>query len=377
MARRTPLYDTHKAMGARMVEFGGWDMPLQYRGILEEHHAVRQGAGVFDVSHMGRFMIVGPGALDFLQYTTTADISAVEVGSSCYALLCNPNGGIIDDVFIYRLPKAYLVVVNASNRQKDFDFFLWHARRFNVKVVDYSEFWAMLALQGPAAEELLIASGQVETDIAALPFHGIAQCRMFGVEGSLIARTGYTGEDGFELFFQASKAPQVWDAILKLKSRSMTVMPCGLGARDSLRFEVCLPLYGQEISQETTPYEARLGWAVKLDKGDFVGRDALRNIRREGTMRQLVGFEMVERGVARSGYPVHSLAGDRIGKVTTGMPSPTLGAMLGMAYVPVALSEVGSEFSVMIRGRPVRARVVTMPFYKPRYKKSSKVGAGR
>jgi aminomethyltransferase len=369
MLKRTPLYKSHETLGGRMVEFGGWGMPVQYSGILDEHHTVRNGAGVFDISHMGRFLIIGPDALNFLQYTTTCNVASMEVGFSSYALLCHSNGGIVDDIFIYRLPNAYLLVVNASNRQKDSDFLLYHANNFNVKVVDYSELWAMLAVQGPSAEAILVASGQVETDLATLPFHSVERCRLFGVDESLISRTGYTGEDGFELFFDARKAAKVWDALLNLESEAGTIKPCGLGARDSLRFEPCLPLYGHEISDETTPYEARLGWVVSLDKGDFVGRDALLYIKQEGTLRQLVGFEMVGRGVARAGYAIHSLMGERIGSVTSGMPSPTLGKPLGMAYVPIELSDKGSEFDVMIRGKPVRARVIKMPFYKPRYKK--------
>lgn len=369
MLKRTHIYESHIALGARMVDFGGWEMPVQYSGILDEHAAVRTMAGLFDVSHMGRFLLLGPDSTAFLQYITTYDVSRIEVGRSSYSLLCDTDGGIVDDIFIYRLPNTYMVVVNAANRQKDWDWLLGHARKFNVKLVDYSDQWAMIAMQGPAAETLLAESGGVEgADLSALPFHGIVKGRLFGVPESLIARTGYTGEDGFELFFDASRAIKVWNKLLELGEPG-TVKPCGLGARDSLRFEPCLALYGHEISLETNPFEARLGWVVKLDQGDFVGHDALVRIKEQGPKRLLVGFEMVGRGIARAGYPIHSVDGIRIGEVTTGMHAPTIGKPLGMGYVPVELSKPDSEFDVIIREKPVRVRVVKMPFYKPRYKK--------
>lgn len=368
MLKRTPLYERHIALGARMVEFGGWDMPVQYSGIIEEHAAVRDAAGLFDISHMGRFIVSGPDAEAFLQHVATCDVANIKVGQSNYALLCRPDGGIVDDIFIYHLPDEYLVVVNASNRQKDWDWLESHANDFDIVMDDRSERWAMLALQGPAAETLLDQAEDVlADDLAYLPFHGVALCRIYGVEG-LIARTGYTGEDGFELFFDASHAAPVWDALLGLGAPG-GVKPCGLGARDSLRFEPCLALYGHEIADDINPYEARLGWVVKLEKGDFIGREALQRIKAVGPERRLVGFEMVGRGIARGEYPIHSIAGERIGYVTTGMHAPTLGKPLGLGYVPTAMSSSGAEFDVIIRGKPVRARAVKMPFYKPRYKK--------
>lgn len=233
---------------------------------------------------------------------------------------------------------------------------------------DRSDRWAMLALQGPAAETLLNQAEDVEADdLSYFAFHGVALCRLFGTEG-LIARTGYTGEDGFELFFDASHAEHVWDSLLRL-GQLAGVKPCGLGARDSLRFEPCLALYGHEIADDINPYEARLGWVVKLEKGDFIGRAALQSIKERGPDRRLVGFELVGRGIARQGYPIRSVSGEPIGTVTTGMPAPTLGKPLGLGYVPTALSKPGSEFDVIIRNKPVRARVVKIPFYKARYKK--------
>lgn len=364
MLKRTPLYERHRAWGARMVEFSGWEMPVQYSSVLNEHQAVRNGAGLFDISHMGRFMISGRGAEAFLQQVATCDVSAIGTGQSSYGLLCSPDGGIVDDIFIYRLPDEYLMVVNASNIQKDWDWLQNHKGGLNVELDNVSERWAMLALQGPESEKLL---AQTVRGIDSLPFHEIAMFQFFNI-GGLVGRTGYTGEDGFELFFDAHQAEHVWESLLKADA-SGGVLPCGLGARDSLRFEPCLALYGHEIADDINPYEARLGWIVKLDKGDFIGRDALIKIKEAGPERRLVGFEMVGRGVARGGYPIHSIEGMPIGYVTTGMPSPTLGKPLGLGYVPTALSNVGNEFDVIIREKPVRARAVKTPFYKPRYKK--------
>ncbi len=368
MLNRTPLYEQHRAWGARMVEFGGWEMPVQYSGIMEEHHAVRTAAGLFDISHMGRFMVTGPDAEAFLNYVATCDVASISIAHSTYGLMCHPHGGIVDDVFIYRLPTEYLVVVNASNRQKDWDWLQSHRSGFEVDLEDVSARWAMLALQGPAAETLFRQAPDMQgSGLEHLPFHDIAMFRFFGVEG-LVGRTGYTGEDGFELFFDASHAPRVWEELLKLGDET-PIKPCGLGARDSLRFEPCLALYGHEIADDINPYAARLGWVVKLDKGDFVGREALQSIKEAGVSRRLTGFEMVGKGVPRGGYDIQNTNGEQIGFVSTGMPSPTLGKPLGLGYVPRDLSKEGSEFDIMIRNKPVRARAVKIPFYKARYKK--------
>jgi aminomethyltransferase len=365
MLKRTPLYAAHLAAGARMVEFGGWEMPVQYSGIIEEHQAVRNHAGLFDISHMGRFMLRGPQAEVLLQHVVTCDVSAIPLGQSNYGLLCTEDGGIVDDLFIYHVPDEFLVVVNASNRDKDWAWLQRHAAGFDVELEDRSDGWAMLALQGPAAEQLLAQAEDSSADaLAYLPFHGVALTSLFGVN-ALIARTGYCGEDGFELFFDTKNAELIWQRTLDLDG----VKPCGLGARDSLRFEPCLALYGHEISDTINPYEARLGWAVKLDKGPFVGREALAAIKAQGPARRLVGLEIVGKGIARGDYPIHSLEGEPVGHVTTGMPSPTLGKPLAIGLVPTALSAEGGELDVIIRERPVRARVVKMPFYKPRYKK--------
>jgi aminomethyltransferase len=364
--RRTPLYDRHVAMGARMVEFGGWEMPVQYSGIVDEHNAVRNAAGLFDISHMGEVEVKGQDALAFLQHVATQDVASIGVGQANYSLLCRPDGGIVDDIFIYNLPDGYLVVVNASNTEKDFAWMLDNMAGFDVVLTNISDHASMLALQGPNAEAILAKAA--DEAAASLPFHGVATGMLLGDIPAIIARTGYTGEDGFELFVDDDNVERLWDGLLELGGEA-GLKPCGLGARDSLRFEACLALYGHEIADDINPYEARLGWVVKLGKGAFVGDETLRRVKQAGVERKLAGFEMVGRGIARGGYEIRSVGGERIGYVTTGMPSPTLGKNLGLGYVPAALASEGSELDVIVRDKPVRARVVKTPFYKPRYKK--------
>jgi aminomethyltransferase len=364
--KRTPLYDRHVALGARMVEFSGYSMPVQYSGIVDEHNAVRTAAGLFDISHMGEFEVKGPDALAFLQHVTTQDVASIGEGLASYALLCRPDGGIVDDIFIYNLPDGYMVVVNAANIEKDFAWMLDQLAGFDVQLANISDRASMLALQGPQAEAILARAA--DENIVDLVFHGVTTGMLLGDIPGLIARTGYTGEDGFELFVDDDNAARLWDGLLEL-GRSAGLKPIGLGARDSLRFEPCLALYGHEIADDINPYEAKLGWVVKLDKGTFVGSEALRQIKQAGVQRKLAGFEMIGRGIARGDYAIHSLAGERIGSVTSGMPSPTLGKNLGLGYVPSQLAGEGSEFDVIVRDKPVRARVVKTPFYKPRYKK--------
>lgn len=375
MIQRTPLFEQHRARNARMVEFGGWHMPVHYTSILEEHHAVRTGAGLFDISHMGRFLVTGPDAASFLHYVTTADILTLPMHLSTYALLCHPNGGIVDDIFVYRTDIAeFLVVVNAANRAKDMAWLQQHQSSFSIALDDYSEQWPMLALQGPAVEALLephIHISPTHTTmqrLADLPFHGICSATLMGCD-VLVARTGYTGEDGVELFVRdRASVATIWEGLLALGEPG-SVKPCGLGARDSLRFEPCLALYGHEIADDINPYEARLGWAVKLYKDDFIGRDALQHIKQHRPTRRLAGFEMIGRGIARHGYAIHTINGEPAGFVTSGMHSPTLGRPLGMGLVPTPMSQTGTEFDVLIREKAIRARVIPMPFYQPRYKK--------
>src|SRR5262245_30535559 len=269
--KRTPLFERHVAMGARVVEFGGWEMPVQLRVIVDEHNAVRTAAGLFDISHMGEVEVKGPDALAFLQHIATQDVATIGQGLSNYSLMCHPNGGIVDDIFIYNLPDGYMVVVNASNTEKDFAWMLDNIHSFNVELTNISDRASMLALQGPAAEGILAKATDI--DAAGIAFHSVTTGMLLGDIPALIARTGYTGEDGFELFVDDDNAVKLWDGLLEL-GRGEGLKPCGLGARDSLRFEACLALYGHEIADDINPYEARLGWVVKLDKGAFVGDEA-------------------------------------------------------------------------------------------------------
>ncbi len=362
--RRTPLYDTHRALGARMVEFGGWEMPVQYSGILAEHQTVRHAAGLFDTDHMGQFEVTGRDALPFLQHLLTADLATMEMFEARYAILCYADGTCVDDTFVYKLPgrpktsPRYLIVVNASNRLKDWAWMNAHRGGFRVNLHDLSDEWCMLAFQGPKAETIL---QRLEPfDLSALKYHRAREFKI-GQGRGLIARTGYTGEDGFELFFPVAHAKHLWDAILEA-GQADGALPIGFGARDSLRFEAKLPLYGHEIDAHTTPLEAALGWACALDKM-FIGRDALLKQKLEGVAKKLVGFEMVDRGIARSGYEI-AKDGRAIGIVTTGMFAPTLGKNLGLGFVPPEFAALGTEFEVIVRGKPLKARVVKTPFYE-------------
>ena len=358
---KTVLHGEHLRLNARMVEFGGWDMPVQYTGIIDEHRAVRERAGIFDVSHMGEFWVNGRDALAFLQHVTTADISQLAVGQAGYALFCRPDGGVVDDLFVYHIAaERYLLVVNASNIAKDWDWIQSHMGTFAVTLHNASDATALIALQGPHAEALLAS---LVGDVAVtLPFHGVAAATLAG-QSVTLARTGYTGEDGFEIFSDNHGAVAIWHALL-----AAGATPCGLGARDSLRFEPCLALYGHELADDINPYEARVGWAVKLTKGVFVGSEALNRLKADYT-RRVVAFEVTGKGIARGGYAVHAVDGTHIGAVTTGMPSPTLGKPLGLALIQRAYTPEGTEFDVIIRDKPVRAVVVKYPFYQSRYKK--------
>ncbi|MCC6628156.1 MAG: glycine cleavage system aminomethyltransferase GcvT [Chloroflexi bacterium] len=360
--KQTPLAAVHRAMGARMVEFGGWDMPVQYRGIIEEHRAVRTAAGLFDLGHMGQVEVTGPDAAAFLNWVATNDVATLAEGHAQYALLCRDNGGVIDDILIYALHSWFLVVVNASNTDKDVRWLL--ARRaertgLNVAVRDISAATMMLALQGPRAATIL----QPLTDLALdpLPAFGCAEGTVDGV-AAIVARTGYTGEDGFELYFPPEHAERLWTALLAA-GEPHGLLPIGLGARDTLRLEAKMALYGHELTETINPYEARLGWAVKLDKGDFIGRTALTAIDAAGPARKLVGFKMVGRGVPRADYPlVHD--GEAVGHVTSGTMSPTLGEAIGLGLVRSDLAGVGRPLHILIRERPVEAVQVPTPFYR-------------
>lgn len=362
-AKRTPLYQVHVALGARMTEFGGWLMPLQYTSIIEEHRAVRSCAGLFDLSHMGEIEISGPHALDLVQWVTTNDANNLEVGQAQYSLLCKPDGGIVDDLLVYRLTDRYLLVVNAANAGKDFAWINSHRtlrRDWQVQVVDRTDSTALIAVQGPRAQEIL----QPLTDVSlgGLGYYRSTVGTLAEHERVLISRTGYTGEDGFELFLPADGAESLWHAIME-GGKEVGLVPVGLGARDTLRLEACMALYGNDIDETTNPLEAGLGRWVKFEKGDFVGRDALVRVQQEGPKRRLVGFRMVDPGIARHGYEIFA-AGAKVGYVTSGSYSPTLNANIGLGYVPVELSAPGSRIDIHIRGRMAAAEVVPTPFYK-------------
>ena len=357
MALRTPLFDAHLRAGARMVEFAGWEMPVQYAGLLAEHAAVRTQVGLFDVSHMGEVVFRGPKALAALQAVFTNDLSKVADGQAQYGCLCRESGGIVDDVVIYRRgAEDLLVCVNAGNRQKDYEWLAGHAGGADVK--NESDEWGQLALQGPLAAQLL--QRLCDVNLSQVKTYRFAPGKVAG-RPCLVARTGYTGEDGFELFCRAEDATPLWDALLEA-GKPEAIQPAGLGCRDSLRLEMAYRLYGSDMDDDATPLEAGLGWVVKLDKGDFVGRDALLRQKAAGLSRKLVGFQLSQAGIARHGYPVVQ-DGREIGVVTSGTKSPSLGTSIGLAYLPPALAAEGSTFAVDIRGRPVAATVVKTPFY--------------
>jgi aminomethyltransferase len=361
--KRTPLFSAHVEAGARMVPFGGWEMPVQYTGIIEEHRAVRAAAGCFDVSHMGEFEVEGPGALAALQRLTTNDVAALEIGQVQYAVLCHPHGGIVDDLTVYRLAaERYMVTVNASNIAKDWAHVTGQggdARWRNV-----SDETGLIAVQGPAAEALV--GRLADVDVTRIGYYRVGHGKVAGV-GALVSRTGYTGEDGFELYVAAGDTARLWKALLE-GGRADGVVPIGLGARDTLRLEMRYALYGNDIDDTTNPLEAGLGWVVKPAKGEFIGREAIERVRAAGPARRLVGLEMTERAVARHGYPVVK-DGAPIGTVTSGSYGPSVDRCIAMAYVAAPHAAVGTELGVEIRGQAKPARVVKTPFHPSRVKK--------
>jgi len=360
---RTALYDEHVAAGGRMVEFAGFELPVQYSSLTEEHTAVRTKAGLFDVSHMGEIFITGPGAFDYVQLVSCNDHSKMTVGRAQYTGLMYPQGTFVDDVLVHKLADdEYLLIVNAANRAKDATYLReLAADRDGVEIRDESDKWAQLAIQGPLAAEIL--QPLASNDLSQLKYYRFVFGQVCG-HRAMVARTGYTGEDGFEVYTSNKAAPEVWRAILA-EGGPKGLLPAGLGARDTLRFEAGMSLYGNDIDDTTTPLEAGLGWIVKLKKGDFIGRDILERQKEEGLDRKLVGFEMVDRGIARHGYPVFLEEGDDepAGHCTSGTQSPTLGKALGLAYLPLEASEEGTEFLVEIRNRRAAAKVVSTPFY--------------
>ena len=359
--KRTPLYEQHRALGARLVEFGGWEMPVQYTGILEEHQAVRTRAGLFDVSHMGEFKVEGPDALPFLQYLVPNDVSRLTVGQALYTQLLLPDGNTIDDLIIYRLAEMhYMLVVNAANIDKDFAWVEEQAKNFkDVQVANQSDTTALLALQGPAAQSIL--QTLTDADLASIRYYHSLAGVVDGVN-CIISRTGYTGEDGFELYCAPVDVVALWTDLLAA-GKPQGLLPAGLGARDTLRLEAGYCLYGHELDEQSNPLEARLGWTIKFDKGDFIGRDALLKIKEQGLERKLIGVELLDRGVCRVGHVIYANE-HAIGSITSGGPSPTLHKNIGMGYVVIAHANVGESVDIDIRGKHVAAQIVALPFYK-------------
>jgi aminomethyltransferase len=363
--KRTPLYAAHVAAGARMVPFGAWEMPVQYSGILEEHRTVRRAVGLFDVSHMGEFEVSGEEALSALQHLTTNDVTALQVGQVQYSLLCRPDGGIVDDLTVYRLAEQrFMLTVNASNIEKDWAWVTSHTAG-RAEWRDISAATALLALQGPSAEPLL--ARLADADVSDLRYYRFVRGAVAGAP-SLVSRTGYTGEDGFELYVGAPGAERLWRVLLE-EGAGVGIAPIGLGARDTLRLEMRYVLYGNDIDETTNPLEAGLGWVVKPGKGEFIGREAIENVRATGPTRKLVGFEMVERAVPRHGYRIVK-DGRAIGVVTSGSYGPSVDKSIGVGYVEAAHASVSTPIEIEIRGVPQPARVVRTPFYPGNVKKA-------
>jgi aminomethyltransferase len=360
--KKTPLHAAHVALGARMVPFGGWDMPVEYSGITAEHMAVRTAAGLFDVSHMGEVEIAGPGALDAVQHITSNDASKLQVGQIQYSALTTPEGTFVDDLLVYRFgPSHYLLVINAGNIDKDVAWITARAQERvpGIAVVNSSDRYALIAIQGPRAQEILQTLTAI--DLPAIKYYWFAHGEIAGVRGT-VSRTGYTGEDGFEVMVPVAMGARVWDALLAAGT-PLGLIPAGLGARDTLRLEAAMRLYGNDMDETATVLEADLGWIVGWKKDAFLGRDALHAQKAGGAPRKLVGFEMVDRAIARHGHAVFH-DGRQVGVVTSGTQTPFLKKAIGMAYVPPALSTPGTALEMDIRGRRAKAVVVPMPFYK-------------
>jgi aminomethyltransferase len=365
---QTPLHDRHLALGARIVPFAGWEMPVQYSGILNEHKAVRSAAGLFDLGHMGQVDVKGPDALNYLQFVTTNDVSTLEPGQAHYSLLPNDRGGVVDDIIIYRRPDGdgYMVVINAANHDKDV---AWMLRKrasridFDVSVEDISDRTGMTAIQGPKAVK--IVQSLTDVDLQSMPYFSWQRAEVSGIP-AMMARTGYTGEDGFEFYTEIGQTGELWDALLDA-GRADGEVPVGLGARDTLRLEARMPLYGNELADDISPLEAGLGWAVKLDKGDFVGREHIAAVKEAGPQRRSVGFELTERaGSPRSHFDVQ-VDGRTVGYVTSGAMSPTLGQHIGLALVERDVAGIGKPLEIIIRDKPIKAVQVKTPFYKRNY----------
>ena len=363
--RKTPLNVMHRRMGAKMVDFGGWDMPVEYSGLIAEHMAVRTGVGLFDVSHMGDIQLRGPGSLDAVQHISMNDASKLREGQAHYSAMLYPQGTFVDDVIVHKLSdNDYLIVINAGTREKDFHWVKSNVQRFNCHANDYSDYYTQLAIQGPKAAETLAKLTKV--DLSAIKGYWFKWGTVCGLANTLVARTGYTGEDGFEIYVPSDVATseRVWNEVLEA-GKEFAILPCGLGARNTLRLESAMSLYEHEISDKINVFEAHLDRFLKLEKGPFIGSEALKTILAEGgPTKKLVGLEMMERGIARDGYPVVDAAGKKMGAVTSGSPAPFLKKNIALAYLPTELAVVDGEVAVEVRGNPVKARIVPTPFYR-------------
>ncbi|SFB94761.1 aminomethyltransferase [Flagellimonas taeanensis] len=359
--KNTALFETHKALGAKMVPFAGYNMPVSYEGVNIEHETVRKGVGVFDVSHMGEFLVEGPKALELIQKVTTNDASKLTVGKAQYSCLPNETGGIVDDLIVYRIKEeTYLLVVNASNIEKDWEHISKYNKEIGADMRDLSDDYSLLAIQGPKAVEAMQSLTSV--DLSAISFYSFVVADFAGIDHVIISATGYTGSGGFEIYCKNSEVKQVWDKVMEAGA-GFGIKPIGLAARDTLRLEMGYCLYGNDIDDTTSPLEAGLGWITKFTK-DFVNSGALAKEKEEGPKRKLIAFQMEERGIPRNGYPILDKDGNEIGKVTSGTMSPSLSQGIGLGYVPTAHSGLGSTIYIKIRINKVPATIVKLPFYK-------------
>jgi aminomethyltransferase len=368
--KRTPLYDCHSRLGAKFTEFGGWDMPVQYAGLVQEHHGVRNSVGLFDVSHMGEITVKGPKALEFLQHVTTNDVSKLVNGKAQYSLLLNEEGGVVDDIIIYKFADAdYFICVNAGNTEKDFSWLVKHNAQ-GAELKNVSANYAQIALQGPKARAVLanlLNAKVAEVSIEKFPAFTFQSYLLPNIASApvdvIVAATGYTGEDGFELFIAPEFAPALWEKLLACGAE-FGIQACGLGARDTLRLEVCYPLHGHEISDDINPLTAGLSWVIKPDKGDFIGRTALLKAKEYGLKSKLVGLEVVDPGIVRADAKLFNSDGEEVGFVTSGTKPPTVNRSVCLGFVPVELSAPESKLFAEVRGKKLLVKVVKTPFYK-------------
>ena len=359
-SKKTPLHGCHLALNARMVSFGGWEMPVEYSGVTKEHLAVRASAGIFDVSHMGEIEIAGEEALKAIQHVSSNDASRLKVGQAQYSALMTPNGTFIDDILIYRLSNNhFMLVVNAANTGKDFSWISEQIKGYSAAIVNSSSRYALIALQGPSAIKIL---GQItEIDLTPIKYYWFSHGEVASSR-AIVSRTGYTGEDGFEIFVQPNRAREVWNTLLEV-GKNAKILPCGLAARDTLRLEAAMRLYGNDIDETTSVIEAGLEWIISWEKHSFIGKEVLESQKNTGTKRRLAGFEMIDPGIARHGYEI-SQNGLQIGVVTSGTKTPYLNKAIGMAYIPTEQAKTGTVLEINIRGRLAKAQVVSLPFYK-------------